>query len=87
MLLILSVSSFTGPYVLMEEILWIHPVEDLVFQGLSLSAYYLAVSLCICSHLLQGDASLMVAEQDTDLWAWQNIVRSYFIVALFLHVE
>lgn len=33
----------------------------------SFSAYYLAVDLCICSKLLQDKASLMVAEQGTDL--------------------
>ena len=31
------------------------------------SAYCLAVSLCICSHLLQEEVSLRMAEQGTDL--------------------
>lgn len=39
----------------------------LVFQGLSLSAYCLATCLCICSHLLQEEAFLLMAEQGIDL--------------------
>jgi hypothetical protein len=35
-----------------------------VFQGLLLSAYCLAVGLCVCSNLLQEEASLMMADQD-----------------------
>ena len=32
-----------------------------------LSAHCPAVVLCICSHLVQGEASLLMSEQDTDL--------------------
>ena len=32
------------------------------------SAHFSAVGPCICSHLLQKESSLMMAEQDTFLW-------------------
>lgn len=38
-----------------------------VFQGLSLSEHCPVVGLYICSHLLQEEASLTMAEQDTDV--------------------
>lgn len=34
---------------------------------LSLSAHFQVVGLCICYHLVQDKASLMVDKQDTDL--------------------
>ena len=37
------------------------------FQGLFLSAHYLAVVVCICSHLMQEITSLVMAEQGSDL--------------------
>lgn len=42
--------------------------------------YHLAVSLglCFCSHLLQEEASLRMAEQDLDLWVQQNVIMSDF---------
>jgi hypothetical protein len=52
-----------------------------VFQGLSLSAQSLAVGLCICSHLLQEEASLMMAEQDIDL-SIVEFIKSYFIATI-----
>lgn len=45
----------------------------------SLTVYCLPVVLCICFHLLQEEASLLVAEQGTDLWVYQNAIRSHFI--------
>lgn len=50
-----------------------------MFQGLSLFAHFLAVSLCSFSYLLQVEGSLMVAEQGTVLWLQQNATRSHFI--------
>lgn len=44
---------------------------------------YPAVGLSFCSHLLQPEASLMLAEQDTVLWVEQNVIRSHF-VCIFL---
>lgn len=36
------------------------------------------MSLCICSHLLLEETSLMMTEQDTVLWGQQNAPRSHF---------
>lgn len=47
-----------------------------MFQASSLYAYYLAVVLCICFHLLQEETSLMMVEQETDLCVYQNVIRS-----------
>jgi hypothetical protein len=45
---------------------WRHPIHGWVFQGISFSAWCLALGLCICSVLLQEEASLMMAEQGPD---------------------
>ena len=37
-----------------------------------------------CSHLLQDEASLMMAEQGTDLYVEQNVIRSHFIITFSL---
>lgn len=37
-----------------------HPTEDWVFKGLWISAHRPAVGLCICSHPLQEDVSLII---------------------------
>lgn len=37
----------------------------------------------VCSHLLKEEASLMVAEQGTDLWVQQNVIRTHFIDTFF----
>ena len=50
---------------------------------LSISTYFLAVDICICFHLLQEDTSLMMAEQNTSLWLWQDIIKSHFILPFF----
>lgn len=42
-------------------------IKDWVFQGLSLPAYRPAVGLFICSHLLQEETSLTMAEENIDL--------------------
>lgn len=44
-----------------------HPIQGWVLQNLSLSAHCPVVGLCIDSHLLQKEASLMMAKRDTDL--------------------
>ena len=44
------------------------------------------LSICgfyMCSPLLREEASLMMAEQGTDLWVWQKFVRSHFIALFF----
>ena len=38
-----------------------------VYSKVTHSAYFLAVALCVCSHLLQEEASLMMDEQGTNL--------------------
>lgn len=42
------------------------------------SALYLTVDFCICSFLFQEEASLMMAEQVTDLRVKQIIIRESF---------
>ena len=42
------------------------------------------VCLCICSHLLQEEASLVMADQGTDLWVQQNVIGGHFIVTFFV---
>lgn len=58
-------------------------LPDSVFQILSLPTCCRAVSLCIWSQLIQKGSSLMIVEQGTDLWIWQNVVRRHF-TAMFL---
>ena len=48
----------------------------------SFSAHFLTVGLCIPPFLLQEEVSLMMSEQGTNLCAWENIIRSHFIVAI-----
>lgn len=45
------------------KISWRHPFYDWLFQGLSLIACFLDVSLCVYSHLLQEEASLIMAQR------------------------
>lgn len=42
---------------------WKQPIWELVFQGLSLSAFCPVVDLCVCSYLRQEETSLMMAEK------------------------
>ena len=42
-------------------------------QRLTLPAYCEVVRLCIGSHLLQREVSLMMAELNTDLWVYENV--------------
>ena len=35
-----------------------------------------------CSHLLQEEAPLMMVEQGSDLWVYQNVIRSHLIAML-----
>lgn len=58
---------------------WLRPpVSNWEFQGLSLSAHGLFVGLCISSHLLQEEASMMMAEPGTDIWVEQKVIRTHF---------
>lgn len=59
------------------------PHFDQLFWGLSLFIHCPIAVLHLCSHLLQEEASLMMAEWDTDPWVEQNVIRSHFI-AVFL---
>lgn len=40
------------------------------------------MGLCVNSHLLLEEASLMMAELGTDLWVWKNVIRCHFIARL-----
>lgn len=42
-----------------------------------------SLGLCICSHLLQVEAPLCVAEWAIDLRVKQNVIRSHFMVTFF----
>jgi hypothetical protein len=55
------------PRALRRRMLWRRLIKNRDIEGLSSSAYYLPVGLCICSHLLQEKVSLIMAEQATDL--------------------
>lgn len=58
---------------------WLRPpASNWEFQGLSLSARGLFVGLCISSHLLQEEASMMMAEPGTDIWVEQKVVSTHF---------
>lgn len=75
--------KFKGPYFLMFSILMVltlflpplmlgslTSVETPhlgIFQGLSLTEYFLALSLCMCYHLLQEEAPLVMIKQGTYL--------------------
>ena len=52
-----------------------------LFWGLSLFIHCPIAVLHLCSYLLQEEASLMMAEWDTDPWVEQNVIRSHFIAA------
>lgn len=65
-------------WALREGIRWIHPIYDWDLQGLSLFVHFPVVGLSICSHLLKAESSLMMAEQDSDLYVEQNAIRSCF---------
>lgn len=54
-----------------------------VLQGLLLFARFSVVSLCVNSHLLQGEASLRRAVWCSDPGVWQDAPRSHF-TAVFL---
>lgn len=59
-----------------------------VFLGLLLSAQCLTFDLCICYHLIQEEAFLIVTEQDTDLWLQQIVTRSHSTVTfIYLFVR
>lgn len=50
------------------------------------SASSFAVGLCICSHPLLDEASLMTTELSTDIWVWQSIIKNHFIYFFFLNL-
>lgn len=50
----------------------------------SFSTWCLAVGLSISSHLLPEEDFLMTARQGTHLWVYQNIIRNYFPVLVFI---
>lgn len=54
---------------------------DQLFRGLSLFIHCSVAVLHLCSCLLQEEASLMMAEWDTDPRVEQNVIRSHFIAA------
>lgn len=52
--------------------------------GLSvLKAHFPVIDLWLCFPLLQVEAYLMITEQDTDLWIYHNVIRSFYI-SMFL---
>lgn len=65
---------------------WAHPPYGKVVQSLSLSVQCLAVGHCICSYVLQKEASQVISEQNTDLWVYQNIIRNNFINVFLLNM-
>ena len=50
--------------------------------NVSKASHSLAVGLHICSHLVQEEVSLMMADQGTDLII-ASIIRIYFITTFF----
>lgn len=60
------------------------PIGWSVPRSLTLAVFRLAVGLCVCSHLLQEEASLIMGEQDSDLSVQQNVIRSHFIATFLL---
>lgn len=44
---------------------------------------YNPFGLCIYFHLIQEEASLMMVDQDADLWVQQKVVRSHYISIFF----
>lgn len=57
------------------------PHFDQLFWGLSFFLHCPIAVLHLCSYLLQEEASLMMAEWNTDPWVEQNVIRSHFIAA------
>lgn len=45
----------------------------------SFSTYGLTLGPCTCSHLMPEEASVMTSGKDTNLWGYQNIIRSHAI--------
>lgn len=61
---------------------WVGLDEDIcVYHSLSHSAQCL--DLCTCSHPLQEEVSLELAEWGNDLCVWRNIIRSQFILIYY----
>lgn len=58
------------------------PDKDIPRGLINCSLHCLIVSLCICTHLLQGKTSLMVVEQETGLWVQQNVLRSLQLITI-----
>lgn len=54
-----------------------------VIWALSLSAQYLVMSLCVCSHQLAGKAPLMTIVLSSCLWVPINTIRNHFIDHFF----
>lgn len=50
-----------------------------VMRALSLSAQYLVVSLCVCSHQLAAEVPLMMIVLSSYLWVPKNTIRNHFI--------
>lgn len=48
----------------------------------SLSVHCSFVCVCICSHILKMEASLMMADEDTNLCVQKNVIRSHYIAAI-----
>lgn len=64
-------------WVLSEGIWWRYTIRGDV-PG-SLTPYALStMSLCICSHLLRKEASMMMVEQARGLWVYQSVFGSQF---------
>lgn len=73
----LSISSFAG----FPE-LWVEGFNCNTSLKLLLSAECLGVGLCISSHLLLEQASLMMDEQSIHPWVKLNVIRDQFIINL-----
>lgn len=87
-----NLQKFTGAFlhrVNLES--FVSLVFSILFGSYTLFAYF-SLGLPepygkdIYSHLLQEEATLMMARQDTDLWVQQNVSRSHSIAFFFLEL-
>lgn len=70
-------------WVLTQGILWRQPIYECVFQSLSHSQNWLVKGICISLYLLQKERSLMVADQDPDMFFFFFRIRKLSFIDRF----